>query len=112
MPHLDGYIPREAFGYSISMYSIALEAWRRGLQVRFVDRNQTKSHTVFYLSNGKREHRFAVSRGDKVQIEAIKTCINKDLTKKFLLKAGVLHRKERFLIKTIQKKKLFHMLIV
>ncbi len=89
LPHLDGYIPREAFGYSISMYSIALEAWRRGLQVRFVDVNQTKSHTVFYLSNGKREHRFAVSRGDKVQIEAIKTCINKDLTKKFLLKAGV-----------------------
>lgn len=87
--HLTTSLPKEAYGYTISSYSIALEGWRRGLILRYINRNRRKSEQIFTLSNGEKSHEFSVTRGDRVPQEAVKICINKNLTKEYLLKAGV-----------------------
>lgn len=89
LPHLINSIPKEAYGHSISMYCVALEGWRRGLNLTFRNYNTAKSNTVFFLSDGKKKHRFVVTKGDKVEQEASTICKNKYLTKQYLLKAGV-----------------------
>lgn len=89
LPHLENSIPENVFSYTLSLYSVALEGWRRGLTLRFENKKKSKSQTVFYLSNDVKEHRFEVTRGDEVTREAIKICINKELTKKYLVKANV-----------------------
>lgn len=89
LDHLTTSVPKEAYGYTISLYSIALEGWRRGLTLRFLNQNRKKSETTFTLSDGVKTHRFSITRGDKVPLKAVKICINKDLTKKYLLEAGV-----------------------
>lgn len=89
LPHLKNSIPKEAYGHSISMYCVALEGWRRGLNLTFRNFNTAKSNTVYFLSDGKKEHRFVVTKGDKVTDDATLSCNNKYLTKKILLKAGV-----------------------
>ena len=89
LEHLTTSIPKEAYGYMISSYSVALEGWRRGLTLSFHNHNKRKTETVFTLSYGSKTHRFSVTRGDKVPIEAVKICINKDLTKQYLMKSGV-----------------------
>lgn len=87
LPHLT--IPEEAFGYPVSMYSIALEGWRRGLELKFENNNRVKSIIKYSLSDGKKTHYFTGSKGDLVSREAIKICSNKALTKEYLSKANV-----------------------
>ncbi|WP_175615271.1 ATP-grasp domain-containing protein, partial [Piscibacillus halophilus] len=92
LPHLKNAVPKEAYGYKISMYTIALEGWRRGLKLKFYSKyNKAKDKFLIHysLSNGKKTHRFVISRGDKVEKEAINICVNKDLTKKYLDNAKV-----------------------
>ncbi|UJL45904.1 acylphosphatase [Virgibacillus sp. NKC19-16] len=89
LPHLEGTIPQEARGYTLSMYTIALEAWRRGIKVRFFNNTHKKSQMRYSLSFQDKEHFFTVSRGDFVPREAVKICINKQLTKEYLEKADV-----------------------
>lgn len=86
---LENSVPPEAYGYTVSMYSIALEGWRRGLVLKFINKNRSKAQTVYTLSDGKNEHTFSVTRGDAVPREAIQICVNKDLTKEYLAKADV-----------------------
>src|SRR5690625_3540123 len=82
-------IPESIGGYSLSFYSIALEGWRRGLTLKFINKNRSKAHTSFELSSDIKKHQFTVSRGDLVPRKAIRTCINKYQTKQHLLEAGV-----------------------
>ncbi|MBR7554760.1 ATP-grasp domain-containing protein [Allobacillus sp. GCM10007491] len=82
-------IPVEAYGYTVSMYSVALEGWRRGLTLKFINKNRSKAKTVYSLSDGRKEHVFTVTRGDIVPPEAITICVNKDMTKKQLMQNGV-----------------------
>ncbi|WP_419893026.1 ATP-grasp domain-containing protein [Oceanobacillus kimchii] len=89
LPHLEDSIPSEAVGYTLSMYSIALEGWRRGLSLKFINENKSKSLVLYSLSDGTKEHRFQVARGDAVTKEAIKICVNKNLTKESLKKENV-----------------------
>lgn len=90
LPQLKNSVPPEAVGYTLSMYSVALEGWRRGLTLTFINNNNQKKALIRYkLSDGKNEHLFQVSRGDKVSKEAIKICVNKHLTKEYLKKANV-----------------------
>ncbi|MFB4473795.1 acylphosphatase [Oceanobacillus caeni] len=84
LPHLQNSIPVEAYGYRLSMYSIALEGWRRGLTLKF-----SKSPNRYSLSFEDREHHFSSSRGDMVTQKAIRICVNKDLTKEYLAKANI-----------------------
>ncbi|GAB3789621.1 acylphosphatase [Virgibacillus kimchii] len=94
LSHLDESLPDSAFGYKLCIYTIALEGWRRGLNLKFFnvyrnDRGTLKLTVRFSLSNNEKEHRFAVSRGDLVSKKAINICVDKDLTKKYLLKSNV-----------------------
>ncbi|WP_042143737.1 ATP-grasp domain-containing protein [Paucisalibacillus sp. EB02] len=89
LPSLKNAVPPEAFGYNISMYSVALEGWRRGLTLKFINENTAPAQTHYSLSNGEKEHFFTVARGDRVPKEAIKICIHKDLTKEYLEKHNI-----------------------
>lgn len=89
LPHLDNCIPIEAQGWKLSSYAIALEGWRRGLTLKFMNSSRKLSKIKYSLSYNGREHVFAGSRGDLVTKEAIRICINKHLTKKYLVEAGV-----------------------
>ena len=91
LPELNGTIPNEAFGYAVSVYSIAYEAWRRGLTVSFKN---------IYHRSGKFEPRYSISSGDNklvfthtrpnvVSKEAIDICVNKQKTREFLAEKNV-----------------------
>lgn len=89
LPHLENSIPDSAYGYTASLYTIALEGWRRGLDLKFIKTNRSKSNTVFELSDGKVTHQFVSSRGDLVTSKALRICRNKSLTKEYLLKSNI-----------------------
>ncbi|WP_249869258.1 acylphosphatase [Oceanobacillus saliphilus] len=91
MPHHEGAVPPAGQGKRISTYTVALEAWRRGLNVQFYsvfdDENSLKVR--YSIGNENRVHHFSLSMGDKVTQEAFDVCANKELTKQYLSKAGV-----------------------
>ena len=90
LDHLIGIIPTSAQGDKLSMFSIALEGWRRGLTLKFINVKFLNSIEVSYsLSDGVKEHKFAVSKGDKVTQEGMRIGKSKELTKKYLKEAGV-----------------------
>ncbi|WP_162322127.1 ATP-grasp domain-containing protein [Nesterenkonia haasae] len=83
--HFSAGVVREAYGPRLAGYTIALEAWRRGLRVRFLDSHLRK----YEISHGKRKIRFDKSRPSLTTSEAMKTEQNKHLTNSHLRKAGV-----------------------
>ncbi|QQK78492.1 acylphosphatase [Salicibibacter cibi] len=92
LPHLENAIPKSAYGKKLSMYTIALEAWRRGINVKFYrleDPEENKLRIRYSLTYQGREHRFESSRGDLLTQEAYDVCDDKDLTKQNLSKAGI-----------------------
>src|SRR5699024_8974885 len=89
LPHLQHAIPKEAYGFSSSMYSIALEGWRRGLTIRFINKDQIKSHTEYMISNKQKRFRFSGSRTNIISKEVINICANKYHTKELLKEYGV-----------------------
>lgn len=89
LPHLENSIPESIGGYSLSFYSVALEGWRRGLSLKFINENRKKTRTVFELSSYQRTHRFTGSRGDLVSRKGIRACIDKNRTKQYLEAANV-----------------------
>ncbi|WP_440897973.1 ATP-grasp domain-containing protein [Amphibacillus sp. Q70] len=81
LPHLIDTIPREASKNNISMYTIALEAWRRGITVDFYQKIEDGNTLLRYkLKHGEKEHFFSGSMGDLITQEAVEICTNKDLT--------------------------------
>ncbi|WP_096190299.1 ATP-grasp domain-containing protein [Evansella halocellulosilytica] len=91
LPKLEGCVPTRGYGNKLSMYTLALEAWRRGIKIKFytIDNPENKLLIRYSLSLNGREHHFESSRGDKITDEAYKICDNKQLTKDYLRKAGV-----------------------
>src|SRR5690625_1413642 len=91
MPHHEGAVPPAGQGKRISTYTIALEGWRRGLQLDFyrVIEEEINLKLRFSLDNGKRKHHFQLSKGDRVTQEAFDICDDKSLTKKYLKKNNV-----------------------
>ncbi|MDE5415823.1 ATP-binding protein [Alkalihalobacterium chitinilyticum] len=91
LPHLRGALPKYAHGYMSSGYSIALEGWRRGLDLKIKVNYQRKKAKVieYVLSSKEKSHYFQITRGDLVSKEAVRICVNKDQTKEYLIKAGV-----------------------
>lgn len=89
LEHLKDSIPDEGKGYSVSMYTVALEGWRRGLKLKFINKNRRRSEIFYSLTYNGKEHVFTVSKGDKVSDKAIEICRNKHLAKQYLKKAGV-----------------------
>lgn len=85
------HLPEDISNYKTCTYLIALEGWRRGLKLKFHMKPSTAigPSARFSLSDGKKQHFFTVSRGDKVTNEAIRICSNKPLTYKYLSKNNV-----------------------
>src|SRR5690625_359391 len=89
LPHLETSIPKDMQGYKVSSYAVALEGWRRGLTLKYIDRQRNPLKVRYSLSDGHNEYIFAGSRGNLVTDEAIRICIDKHLTKKYLQEANV-----------------------
>ncbi|WP_249869259.1 acylphosphatase [Oceanobacillus saliphilus] len=90
IPHIMEAVPVEARKNQISMYTIALEGWRRGLKLKFYNiKEDNKFHIRYSLSNGDHIHYFNGSSGDMVTQEAFEICDSKSLTNDYLLNAGV-----------------------
>ena len=101
LPHIEDSVPKEAYGYPISMYSIALEGWRRGLSLKFKNNNRSSSVINYSLSDGESTYNFMGSRGSLVTNEANKICSDKYLTKRYLSQAGVSIPKGNFFDETV-----------
>lgn len=91
LPHLKNAVPITGFGKKLSMYTIALEGWRRGLKLKFfrIDDPENKLRIRYTLASEDREHYFESSKGDKTTDLAHEICNDKHLTKEYLRKAGV-----------------------
>lgn len=92
LKHLDKSLPEKAKGYMMSGYSIALEGWRRGLELsmKVIYSKSTNIRVpVFTLSNGKLSYTFHYTRANVMEKESIRICINKNKTKKLLSNSGI-----------------------
>ncbi|WP_147803692.1 hypothetical protein [Alkalicoccus halolimnae] len=99
-PHLPIEVVRQAEGPLLCGYLIALEGWRRGLDLHFHS-NRSRTFTdvpawythrpgrLFTLSSPERTVRFFRSRGDGVAPETVKAGADKAISKTHLEKAGV-----------------------
>lgn len=74
--HFQSAVVRQAFGSRLSGYVIALEAWRRGLTVRFLDGGLR----ICEVSDGKRKVRFDKSRPSLTTKEALSLVEDKHRT--------------------------------
>lgn len=86
LPELDDTVPKEAYGYAVTSYSIAYEAWRRGLNISFENIYNSKGLFIprYIISSKDKKIRFIDSRPHVVSKEAIKICSNKQLTREML----------------------------
>ncbi|WP_080872496.1 acylphosphatase [Oceanobacillus timonensis] len=94
LPTLSKKVVKDITGFKLCSYLVALEGWRRGLELKWykdetslckLDRMNSSTHGKFFsLSNGDRMHYFFRSRGDKVANKAVRICQNKEATKSFL----------------------------
>src|SRR5690625_2596260 len=91
LSHLENCIPPAARFNRTSLYTIALEGWRRGLCLKFtVSSENNKTQQIKYsFSDGHKEHVFTESNGDMNTVEADHICKYKDLTYEYLEEAGV-----------------------
>lgn len=90
LKHIETSIPEEAYGYPVSMYSVALEGWRRGLSLSFRNNFRVKAVTPYILSGYGKEIEFTGTRSNLVKRKAINICCNKEITKQYLLNSGVM----------------------
>src|SRR5690625_7860887 len=88
LPHLENAVPSAGEGKRISTYTVSLEGWRRGLQLKFysIFEDGNKLKVRYSLGNEDRTHHFQLSMGDKVSEQAFDICDDKDLTKQYLEK--------------------------
>jgi len=91
LPHLKDSVSSDAGIPGISLYTIALEGWRRGLTLNFfMDQNINKKKTLKYkLANETHKHCFDDSSGDLNSELANEICGDKGLTNKYLEKKHV-----------------------
>lgn len=83
LQHLKDAIPPEAKRNQTSLYTIALEGWRRGLTLKFYLDDQQKG-IRYSLSDENKTHHFNGSSGDFNTKEAFDICENKALTTVYL----------------------------
>ncbi|MDX8047096.1 acylphosphatase [Gracilibacillus sp. S3-1-1] len=100
LPHLSSEIVTDARGSELDAYAIALEGWRRGLELKWHAKDSEKFKELktwaterpgklFSLSLGDKTHYFFKSRGDKVSNEAVTAGADKESTKEYLVKNKV-----------------------
>ncbi|WP_193065545.1 acylphosphatase [Oceanobacillus oncorhynchi] len=99
LPSLPKKVVENITGFQLCSYLIALEGWRRGLELKYyrdetplceLSRLNSSTHGKFCsLSNGSNKHYFFRSRGDKVSNQAVSVCENKEETKSCLQRSNV-----------------------
>lgn len=90
LKHLENSIPEDISGYSLGFYSIALEAWRRGLNVKFLNKNvKNKASIKYEISSLDKKYIFSGSRNLTLAKEVSKITGNKQKTKDYLLQKNV-----------------------
>ncbi|WP_018930750.1 acylphosphatase [Gracilibacillus lacisalsi] len=100
LPHLSSEIVTDARGSELDAYVIALEGWRRGLELRWHVKDSEKFKDMktwatekpgklFSLSLGDKTHYFFKSRGDKVSNDAVTIGADKEATKEHLVKNNI-----------------------
>mgnify|MGYP001202536977 CR=1 FL=1 len=73
----------------ITAYSIALEAWRKGIEVTFINRPSDKRANFFKLSYLDQTHFFHSSQGDLISQEAIDITSDYIKMRQYLQEAGL-----------------------
>ena len=99
LPYLNQEVVEDITGFKLCSYLVALEGWRRGLELKWykdeskeckLDRlNSSTQGKFFSLSTKEKTHYFYRSRGDKVSNKAVRLVQNKERTKEYLKDAGV-----------------------
>ena len=79
LPHLKDSITNSASITGVSLYTIALEGWRRGLKLEFYTELTAgeKKRIKYSLEDGENKFYFNDSSGDLNTDEAIKICGDK-----------------------------------
>ncbi|MFC4025030.1 hypothetical protein ACFOUV_14645 [Oceanobacillus longus] len=90
LPELESIVPFEAYGYDVSIYSIAYEAWRRGLNLKFEHIYQGTKYLLRYtIYNKDNRVKFNHTRPNIVTNEAVKICNNSQTTREILEKESI-----------------------
>lgn len=91
LPHLKDSITKSASITGVSLYTIALEGWRRGLKLVFYTEQTLgqRKRIKYSLEDGQNKYYFNDSSGNLNTDEAIKICGDKSLTQKYLEKNHV-----------------------
>lgn len=100
LPHLSKTVIQGIEGLKFDSYLIALEAWRRGLNVHWLShpgqnflnyRRERKNFVglIYTISSSERSHNFYMSWGDKNSYEAYENTQDKAKAKELLEKAGI-----------------------
>lgn len=99
LPALSKKVVEGITGFQLCSYLVALEGWRRGLELKWykdesnlckLHRMNSSTHGKFFsLSNGDNTHYFFRSRGDKVANKSVSICQNKEETKSLLEQGNV-----------------------
>jgi len=84
-------IPTSAYGANVTMFTITLEAWRRGLNVSFFTKNINNSKKLRYkISNETKSYTFSQSLNYNVVPKITRRTTNKkDVTKEKLIENNV-----------------------
>ncbi|MFD1385911.1 acylphosphatase [Oceanobacillus oncorhynchi subsp. oncorhynchi] len=99
LPTLTKKVVKGITGFQLCSYTVALEGWRRGLELKWYSDetglcklhslNSTTHGKYFSLSDGDRTHYFLRSRGDKVSNNTVNICQNKEKTKAYMRESNV-----------------------
>ncbi|MBP1971479.1 D-alanine-D-alanine ligase-like ATP-grasp enzyme [Virgibacillus natechei] len=83
-------VPESAYGANATMFSVALEGWKRGLKLKFFKKYIKNRVKIRYsLSNEEREIKFQLSLAEFVPKETRNITRSKKNTKDYLLKADI-----------------------
>ncbi|SDB81245.1 D-alanine-D-alanine ligase [Pelagirhabdus alkalitolerans] len=91
LSHLDGVLPPDGYNNRLSVYLIALEAWRRGVSVQFFVKNEiNKRRMIYYKLKYKDTVRsFQLSESLQLSKTVKKLCRDKNKTKRHLESIGI-----------------------
>ncbi|WP_018930748.1 ATP-grasp domain-containing protein [Gracilibacillus lacisalsi] len=90
LEHLKNCVPQAVPADKLSLYTIALEGWRRGLSLTFFNIKYVNRVEVNYkFLYQDQSYSFAVSKGPDTTKEAMKICNDKNLTKEHLINNNV-----------------------
>ena len=87
LSELEGAVPEAAYGISINVYTIAFEAWRRGLSVSFENvysKSRGRHFIRYIIGNRQKNVKFTHNRSELVSQKAVRTVANKIATRKIL----------------------------